>query len=999
METLWQNDEIYALMLDYLDSLGAEGSVTESSSSSGLEWPAERIRSAFIGFFKDRYEHTFWKSSPVVPHDDPTLLFANAGMNQFKPHFLGTMDPSLPMAKLTRAVNSQKCIRAGGKHNDLDDVGKDVYHHTFFEMLGNWSFGSYFKEEAITWAWECLIDVFQLDPERLYATYFGGDQKQGLEPDEEAKQIWLRFLPANRVLPFGCKDNFWEMGDTGPCGPCTEIHYDRIGNRDAAKLVNADLPDVIEIWNNVFIQFNREEDGKLRELPNKHVDTGMGFERLASILQGKDSNYDTDIFQPIFKAIQDVTGARDYTGKVGADDKDTVDMAYRVVADHIRTLTFAITDGAVPSNDGRGYVLRRVLRRGVRYGQQILGAKPGFFHKIVPVVVNMMKDAFPELVGKQQFVMDVIKEEEESFNKTLDKGLREFNKIADEVKSKGASKFPGDSAHYLYATMGFPVDLTTLMAEEKNLEMDVEGFEAKMEEERVKSKDAHAAAKSAAGTNLVLEAEQTSWLLKNGVPATDSSAKYQKDEDGFSAKVLAIFKKDAVENGNSGFIDEASAEDGPIGVVLDSTSFYAESGGQVFDTGSICFDSGEMNVKNCQTFAGFDLHIGEVSQGSLKVGGEVKSKVDYERRAKIAPNHTMTHVLNFALREVLLGGVTDDQTGACDQKGSHVDDDRLRFDFSWNGPLEPEQLEKVEAIVNEKIAAELPVYAYIAPFDKACKIASLRRVFGERYPDPVRVVSVGQQVEPMLDDPENPAWNGLSIEFCGGTHLTNTNQAAFFQLLEESGIAKGIRRIIAVTRGAAEEAKQRSEAFGKKLADLSKMEGEPLFSGSKQLTQELMTLSISLVDKNRYRKELDALRAKINKWRKKELAAMSKKALQICKDAGKAAKEAGEEKVVVRIDFGCDGKVGKKCVSEMHKVHADGKFMVFSADVDNDRFQCYAMIPNAQDKGLDANKWIKAAMDAAGKGKCGGKPDNAMGTVAGCSKIDNAIAAAKNFAL
>jgi len=541
-QEMWKNDESFALMLQYLDNLGVAAPEEDNECDlNATEWPATRVREAFIGFFQDRYAHTFWPSSPVVPHDDPTLLFTNAGMNQFKPHFLGTMDPSLPMAKLTRAVNSQKCIRAGGKHNDLDDVGKDVYHHTFFEMLGNWSFGCYFKEEAITWAWECLTDVFGLDPARLYATYFGGDSKLGLAPDDEAKSIWLRFLPEKKVLPFGCKDNFWEMGDTGPCGPCTEIHYDRIGDRDAAYLVNADVPDVIEIWNNVFIQFNREEDGTLRELPNKHVDTGMGFERLSSILQGKFSNYDTDIFQPIFKAIQKITGARDYTGKVGDEDTDKVDMAYRVVADHIRTLTFAITDGAVPSESGRGYVLRRVLRRGVRYGQQILGGKPGFFHKLVPVLVEMMKGHFPELIGRKQFVMDTIKEEEDSFNKTLDKGLREFKKIAEEMKISGSSQFPGESAHYLYATMGFPVDLTQLMAEEQALSVDMAGFQNKMEEERVKSKEAHAAAKSAAGTNLVLEAEQTAWLLKQGFQATDSSPKYQLEKVPISTTVCQHF--------------------------------------------------------------------------------------------------------------------------------------------------------------------------------------------------------------------------------------------------------------------------------------------------------------------------------------------------------------------------------------------------------------------------------------------------------------------------
>jgi len=1004
-QEMWKNDESFALMLQYLDNLGVAAPEEDNECDlNATEWPATRVREAFIGFFQDRYAHTFWPSSPVVPHDDPTLLFTNAGMNQFKPHFLGTMDPSLPMAKLTRAVNSQKCIRAGGKHNDLDDVGKDVYHHTFFEMLGNWSFGCYFKEEAITWAWECLTDVFGLDPARLYATYFGGDSKLGLAPDDEAKSIWLRFLPEKKVLPFGCKDNFWEMGDTGPCGPCTEIHYDRIGDRDAAYLVNADVPDVIEIWNNVFIQFNREEDGTLRELPNKHVDTGMGFERLSSILQGKFSNYDTDIFQPIFKAIQKITGARDYTGKVGDEDTDKVDMAYRVVADHIRTLTFAITDGAVPSESGRGYVLRRVLRRGVRYGQQILGGKPGFFHKLVPVLVEMMKGHFPELIGRKQFVMDTIKEEEDSFNKTLDKGLREFKKIAEEMKISGSSQFPGESAHYLYATMGFPVDLTQLMAEEQALSVDMAGFQNKMEEERVKSKEAHAAAKSAAGTNLVLEAEQTAWLLKQGFQATDSSPKYQLEKVPISTTVLAIFKKDAVNNGSSGFIQEAKNEDGIVGFVVGTSSFYAESGGQIFDTGFFLGpDSNKLaTISSCQTFAGYDLHIGQVeAESTLKVGDSINVLVDYNRRDLVAPNHTMTHVMNFALREVLLGGVSDDKTGACDQKGSHVDDQRLRFDFAWSGPLTPEQLERVETIVNEKIAASLPVYAYVAPFDKACRIASLRRVFGERYPDPVRVISIGQEVPPMLEDPDNPDWNGLSIEFCGGTHLTNTSQASYFQLLEESGIAKGIRRIIAVTREGAEQAQTRSREFRAKLDGASSLVEDALEAKVKELNQDLMTLQISLVDKNKFRTDLEGLITSVKQWRKQQQASMSSKALEICTQAAVEAKEKGEQKVVVRVDFGCDGKVGKNCLNAMLKAYPEGYFMVFSADTDSERFQCYAMIPGAAEKGVDAKAWIEEALNAVGGGKCGGKPDNAMGTCSGsgCKEIEKAIASASAFTL
>ncbi|KAK1280721.1 Alanine--tRNA ligase [Acorus gramineus] len=457
-----------------------------------LEWPASRVRETFMGFFEGK-DHVKWVSSPVVPHDDPTLLFANAGMNQFKPIFLGTASPTSPLGRLVRACNTQKCIRAGGKHNDLDDVGKDTYHHTFFEMLGNWSFGDYFKREAISWAWELLTQVYKLPSERIYATYFGGDEKSGLAADEDARNMWLSFLPPERILPFGCKDNFWEMGDTGPCGPCTEIHFDRIGNRDAASLVNNDDPTCIEIWNLVFIQFNREADGSLKPLPAKHVDTGLGFERLTSILQNKMSNYDTDVFLPIFDAIQKATGARPYAGRVGKDDVDKCDMAYRVVADHIRTLSVAIADGSRPGNEGREYVLRRILRRAVRYGREVLKAQEGFFSGLVHTVVGVMGNTFPELKQHEQKIKDIIAEEEASFGRTLVEGIEKFKKAADDVQgnklSGQASLFKLD-AFVLWDTYGFPMDLTQLMAEERGLEVDVEGFNIAMDEARRKARNA-----------------------------------------------------------------------------------------------------------------------------------------------------------------------------------------------------------------------------------------------------------------------------------------------------------------------------------------------------------------------------------------------------------------------------------------------------------------------------------------------------------------------------
>jgi len=430
------------------------------------------VRRQFIEFFEQRASHTFVPSSPVVPHDDPTLLFTNAGMNQYKAIFLGQLSPDSPLAGIKRATNSQKCIRAGGKHNDLDDVGKDTYHHTFFEMLGNWSFGDYFKAEAIQWAWELLVDIWGVDPSRLYATYFEGNKAQGLEPDREAYDLWLKHLPAERIIPGNSKDNFWEMGDTGPCGPCSEIHYDGRSDEERAQspgsvLVNQDNPDVIEIWNLVFIQMNRLGSGTLEPLPAKHVDTGMGLERLVRVLQGKNSNYDTDLFTPLFDTIQKVTGASPYTGSLTKPE----DVAYRVLADHARTLTFAIADGAEPSNEGRGYVLRRVLRRAVRFGYQTLGVREPFLAKLVPTVVEIMGDAFPEIRAKQQFVIDVVTDEEAAFGKTLESGIRLFSDAAEQA---GATNIlPAEAAFKLHDTFGFPIDLTILMAEERGMRVEI----------------------------------------------------------------------------------------------------------------------------------------------------------------------------------------------------------------------------------------------------------------------------------------------------------------------------------------------------------------------------------------------------------------------------------------------------------------------------------------------------------------------------------------------
>jgi alanyl-tRNA synthetase len=863
-------------------------------SSLGIEWPVSRVRESFIKYFVEKQDHIFWVSSPVVPVNDPTLLFANAGMNQFKPLFLGTCDPTQEMASLTRAVNSQKCIRAGGKHNDLEDVGKDVYHHTFFEMLGNWSFGNYFKEEAIQWAWECLTQVFGLNPDRIYVTYFGGDERQNLPADIEARDLWLRLLPTERVLPFGCKENFWEMGAVGPCGPCSEIHYDRIGDRDAAHLVNADVPDVIEIWNIVFIQFNREPDSSLRNLPAKHVDTGMGLERLTSILQHKSSNYDTDIFMPIFGKISEITGCRPYGGKVGAEDVDLVDMAYRVIADHIRTLTFAITDGCVPANDGRGYVLRRILRRAVRYGQEILHAPAGFFTQLVPIVVEKFSDAFPSLIHSKDYTMGIIEEEESSFNRTLDQGVKHFKKVVNQLKSVNATVIPAKDTHILFTSMGFPLDLTQLMAAEIGYTVDIEGFEQLMESDRRISAEAEAARKGGGSRDFTMAAEQTSWLASHGVTPTESSLKYVWNHTP-TATIRAIYEgKGSL---GAGFLDTVKSSDRVFGLVLDQTSFYYESGGQIYDTGKLLLtvkgpaDSStsspiEVNVVNCQVYGGFVVHVCEVVSDvdfALRVGDEVICAVDYERRGLIAPNHTMTHVLNYAIRKVLLGDSVSETVsakGTCDQRGSLVDADKLRFDFSWNGSLSPEEIRAVETIVNQTIQESQPVYAQEVALSLAQGISSLRSVFGERYPDPVRVLSVGVDVNELVAQPDNVAWRGHSVEFCGGTHLTNTAQAEKFVLIEECGIAKGIRRITGLTRVGAHQATATAASLMSRIEELINMTpGAELNTATKLIKLEVDRATVSLVDKEQMRAGLGVVNEKLKNWLKASLAERTDSAL------------------------------------------------------------------------------------------------------------------------
>jgi alanyl-tRNA synthetase len=836
-------------------------------------------------------------------------------MNQYKSIFLGTVDPDSSFGQLKRAVNSQKCIRAGGKHNDLDDVGKDSYHHTFFEMLGNWSFGDYFKKEAIEYTWELLTKVYGLSPDRLYVTYFEGNGKD-LEPDLEAKELWTKVgVPEDHILPGDMKDNFWEMGDQGPCGPCSEVHYDRIGGRNAAHLVNQDDPNVLEIWNNVFIQYNREADKSLKSLPNKHVDTGMGFERLVSVLQDKMSNYDTDVFAPLFKTIQNITGVREYRGGFAADDPDGIDTAYRVVADHVRLCTFAISDGGYPSNNGRGYVVRRVLRRGARYARKYLNADIGtFFSKIVPSLVQQMGEMFPEIKQKEQEVKETLDEEEQAFAMSLDRGETMFNKYAQQCKAKNSKTLPGADVWRLYDTYGFPEDLTLLMAEEQGLTID----DAEVRAAEQKHKEASKGEKKEGAFMIKLDVHDLGALEKmTEVTKTDDSFKFKKE--AITAPIQAIYK-------DKKFLTSTKeiGEGEQFGIILARTNFYAEQGGQEYDTGLLVIDGvAEMEVQNVQLYGGYVLHTGYMKEGAFSVGDDVYCQYDEVRRQPIRNNHTGTHVLNYALKEVLGNEVN--------QKGSLVASEKLRFDFSHKSGLTEAQLKQVEDICTSYIRQNSEVYAKDVPLSLARNIRGVRAVFGETYPDPVRVVSIGVPVEDLLEDVTKEEWEKVSVEFCGGTHVDNTRDIKELIIIEESGIAKGIRRIIAVTGQDAYKVQQEASQFGELLDNLHKMPFSPEKEAlEKEVSAKYKELAISTITKKAFEKKLGEVGKDILKHQKEAQKIEQEKVLTIIKVHFK--ENEGSQSLVAKIPFSVASKSITEAIKYVSSKEKDKTVYLLSAD-------------------------------------------------------------------
>jgi len=889
---------------------------------------SQEIRQEFIDFFIQKgHEHV--PSSAVVPLDDPTLLFINAGMNQFKDFFLGSQSSRWP-----RVVNSQKCIRAGGKHNDLEEVGRDTYHHTFFEMLGNWSFGDYFKAEAIEWAWELLTEVWGLDPNRLYATYFEGEEKMGIAPDDEARQLWLKYLPENRVIPGNAKDNFWEMGNTGPCGPCSELHYDGRDNTNrqkvaGEKLVNTDDPNVIEVWNLVFIQYNRDENG-LNPLPAKHVDTGMGFERIVRFLQGKSSNYDTDVFEPVFSCIKEITEGPDYTGSLTRPQ----DIAYRVLADHARTLTFAIADGALPSNDGRGYVLRRILRRAARFGLELNMHDP-FIYRIVPTIVDHMGGVFPEIKQRAQHVINVIKAEEVSFCKTLDRGMEIFKTDIAECKINNQNQLPGERAFRLYDTYGFPLDLTQLLAREIDMTVDVDSFDKLMEQQRNRAR--------AAQKNAAYQADVLSDLL----PETHDREKFNNTT--IKARLLGYVQEDR-------YVTEGPIPTNTkVGLVLDRTCAYSESGGQVGDSGIITNNSDKFHFDDTQRIGQAVVHLGSTDTAELRIGTEMTITVDPSRE-DIRRNHTATHLLQWALQEML--------GDHAHQEGSFVCPEYLRFDFTHPQSLTRKEIKKVEQLVRKKIDAARPVTFKVLPIEDAQKLGAMA-LFSEKYGEHVRVLAIGTDNPDQLE-------KAFSREFCGGTHVNNTRDIGSFKIIREESVATGVRRITAMTgRTLNETMYSRCDS----IDELSVM----LKTIPEQVAERVQAL---MADNKKLRSQL-----------KKGDAFDSKAAARELLDQ---AENIGETAIIVGTLPTTSVEMIRSQIDWLRKKAKSAAIVLGSTTEDNKVLLFAAATDDLIKKGLKAGEIVKQIAPVVGGGG-GGRPQMAQAGGKDPAKINDALRAAREY--
>ena len=843
---------------------------------------AKEIRESFKSFFESK-GHQIVPSAPMVIKDDPTLMFTNAGMNQFKDIILGNHP-----AKYKRVTDSQKCLRVSGKHNDLEEVGHDTYHHTMFEMLGNWSFGDYFKKEAISWAWEYLIEVLKLNPENIYATVFEGSPEDGLSRDNEAASYWEQFLPKEHIINGNKHDNFWEMGDTGPCGPCSEIHIDLRPAEEKAKikgvdLVNHDHPQVIEIWNLVFMQYNRKADSTLEGLPAKVIDTGMGFERLCMALQEKTSNYDTDVFQPIIKVIAQMAGT-----EYGKDKQK--DIAMRVIADHIRTIAFSITDGQLPSNAKAGYVIRRILRRAVRYGYTFLGQKQAFMYKLLPVLIDNMGEAYPELNAQKTLIEKVIKEEEEAFLRTLETGIRLLDKTMDEAKAEGQTIINGKDAFTLYDTFGFPLDLTELILRENGMSVNIDEFNAEMQKQKARARNAAAI-------------ETGDWItLKEG---TTNFVGYD-----YTEYEVSILRYRQVKQKNQMLYQ----------IVLDNTPFYAESGGQVGDTGVLVSEFETIEIIDTKKENNLPIHITKELPKHPEV--PIMACVDTDKRDASAANHSATHLLDEALRTVLGEHV--------EQKGSLVTPDSLRFDFSHFQKVTDEQIRQVEHLVNAKIRENVPLTEYRnMPIEKAKELGAIA-LFGEKYGDEVRVVQFGS-----------------SVEFCGGTHVSATGKIGMVKIVSESSIAAGVRRIEAITGAKVEEM---MDTVQDTLSEI-----KALFNNAPDLKAAI----------NKYIDENAGLKKQVDDYMKEKIAEVKERLV-------KNAKEINGIKVIT-MNLPIPADAVKNIAFQLRGEITENMLFV-AGSVDNDKPMLTIMISdNLVKEGMNAGQMIREAAKLI-QGGGGGQP-------------------------
>jgi alanyl-tRNA synthetase len=874
---------------------------------------SHQIRQAFLDFFRSK-GHLIVPSAPLVAKNDPTLMFNNSGMAQFKDFFLGNGTP--PSARI---ADTQKCLRVSGKHNDLEDVGFDTYHHTMFEMLGNWSFGDYFKKEAITWAWELLTEVYKLPKERMYVSVFEGDSKDGVPFDQEAWDLWKTIVGEDRIILGNKKDNFWEMGDTGPCGPCSEIHIDLRPETDLAvvsgkSLVNNDHPQVVEIWNLVFMQFERKADSSLIPLPATHVDTGMGFERLCMAVQSKMSNYDTDVFQNTIGVLETLSG------KVyGGNDEPFADIAMRVIADHIRAVSFAITDGQLPSNVKAGYVIRRILRRAVRYGYSYLGLQEPFFHKLVPVLTDQFKDVFTELKAQEEFVTRVILEEEKSFLRTLESGLKRLDVIINSQKDKGVNTIAGDEVFELSDTFGFPVDLTALIAREKGFQIDEDGFQAALQEQKKRSRQD--AAKEATDWIELRESEGVEFLGYDFEETHSNIVKYRK------------VKTKAGEEYH---------------IVLDRTPFYAEMGGQVGDTGVLEVNGKTITISDTKKENDLFVHISTDKNldEALQQAEHVVAKIDTQRRAKIKANHTATHLMLSSMREVLGTHIG--------QKGSYLNDEVLRFDFSHFSKVTDEELEKIEDIVNTKIRENIVLEERRnVPIQQALDLGATA-TFGEKYGDFVRLI---------IFDPK------FSFELCGGTHATSTGEIGLFKFTSEGSVSAGVRRVEAVTGEKALELMRQQEETLSKLKELLK--------GPTDLIKAVENLV----------EERNALQKKI--------AAMENEKLQEIKTGLIAGMEKHKTFNLIVEKVNVPAADSLKQLSYELKDQVENLIVVLGADIaGKPQLSVFIAESIVQETGLNAGKIVKElAKEIRGGG--GGQPFFATAGGSDITGLENALAKAK----